>query len=58
MVDEGYSGDYTKDFGLSDDNIALLRKQIDGMLKPVIRAGEEFDLDKVFERFNVILEKV
>lgn len=58
VVDEGYTGDYTRDFGLSDDNIALLRKQIDGILKPVIRAGEEFDLDKVFERFNGILERV
>ena len=58
VVDERYDGDYTKNFGLSDDNVALLRRQIDGILKPVIRAGEEFNLDKVFERFNVILRKV
>lgn len=58
VTDEGYTGDYKKNFGLSDDNISLLRKQINGLLKPVIRAGEEFDLDKVLERFNVILEKL
>lgn len=58
VTDEGYTGDYNKNFGLSDENIALLHNQIGGLLKPVIRAGEEFDLDKAFERFNVILEKV
>ena len=57
VTDEGYTGDYKKNFGLSDENIALLRRQIDGLLKPVIRGGEEFDLDKVLDRFNVILEK-
>jgi predicted nucleotidyltransferase component of viral defense system len=58
IVDEGYTGDYKKNFGLSNENIALLRKQIDGLLKPVIRAGEEFDLDKVLGRFNIILKKL
>ena len=58
VTDEGYAGEYKENFGLSADNIALLRKQIDGLLKPVIRAGEEFDLDKVLERFNMILQKV
>ncbi|MBU0635222.1 MAG: nucleotidyl transferase AbiEii/AbiGii toxin family protein [Candidatus Omnitrophica bacterium] len=58
VTDEGYTGDYKKYFGLSDDNIALLRNQIEGLLKPVIRAGEDFDLDRVFERFNVLLKKV
>lgn len=55
VIDEGYAGDYSKDFGLSADKISLLRKQVDGLLIPVIRAGEAFDLDKVLERFNVIM---
>ena len=52
---EGHSVDYRKNFGLKPDQIALLRSQIDLHLAPVIRAGEKFDLDKVFDRFNVIL---
>jgi len=55
VIDEGYKGDYKNDFGLSADNLTILRKQINGLLRPVIRAGEEFDLDKVLERFNKIL---
>ena len=58
VTDEGYTGDYKKDFGLSADKLSLLRKQVDGLLMPVIRAGEEFDLDKVLERFNVIMPKI
>ncbi len=58
VTDEDYTGDYKRNFGLSDENIALLRRQIDGFLKPVIRSGEKFDLDKVFERFNIILKKM
>jgi len=58
VTDEGYVGDYKENFGLSNDNISILRKQIDGLLKPVIRSGEEFDFDKVLERFNVILGKM
>jgi predicted nucleotidyltransferase component of viral defense system len=56
--DEGYAGDYKKDFGLSADKLALLRRQVDTDLVPVIRAGESFDLDKVLKRFNAILQKV
>ncbi len=56
--DEGYTGDYKKDFGLSADKLALLRRQVDTDLMPVIRANESFDLDRVFKRFNVILQKV
>ena len=55
VVDEDYAGDYKKDFGLSVNKLLFLRKQIDGLLKPVIRSGEEFNLDKVLERFNRIL---
>jgi predicted nucleotidyltransferase component of viral defense system len=58
VTDEGYAGDYKENFGLNTDKISILRKQIDGLLKPVIRSGEEFDLDKVLERFNVILQKM
>ncbi len=56
IIDEGYTGDYRKNFGLSADKLSLLRKQVDTDLIPVIRAGEDFDLDKVFERFNVIMK--
>ena len=55
VTDEGYTGDYRKDFGLSADNLLLLRRQVDTDLIPVIRAGESFNLDKVLERFNAIL---
>jgi predicted nucleotidyltransferase component of viral defense system len=55
VVDEGYIGDYRKDFGLSADTLSFLRKQIDGFLRPVIRSGEEFNLDSVLKRFNKIL---
>ncbi len=58
ITDEGYAGDYKENFGLSADKISILRNQIDGLLKPVIRSGEEFDFDKVLERFNVILQKL
>ncbi|MCK9555182.1 nucleotidyl transferase AbiEii/AbiGii toxin family protein [bacterium] len=58
ITDEGYAGDYKKDFGLSPDKLALLRRQVETDLMPVIRANESFDLDRVFERFNIILQKV
>lgn len=52
---EKYNGDYSRNFGLSEDAVALLRRQIATDLLPVIRVGEQFDLDKVFERFNKVL---
>lgn len=55
VADEGYIGDYRKDFGLSADKLSFLRKQVHAALMPVIRAGEEFDLEKVLEWFNKIL---
>lgn len=55
VTDEGYIGDYRKYFGLSADKLSFLNKQVDAALMPVIRAGEEFDLKKVLERFNKIL---
>jgi predicted nucleotidyltransferase component of viral defense system len=58
VTDEGYKGDYKQDFGLSPDKLSTLRRQVDTDLMPVIRAGENFDLEKVLDRFNVILQKV
>ena len=55
LSDEKYVGNYCKNFGLSHDNLLALYKQVSTDLIPVIRAGEKFDLDKVIERFNVIL---
>ena len=55
VTDEGYTDDYGKDFGLSADKLSLLHKQVDDLLMSVIRADETFDLDKVFERFNIIM---
>jgi predicted nucleotidyltransferase component of viral defense system len=56
VADEGYTGDYRKYFGLGPDKLSILHRQVDTDLIPVIRAGENFDLDKVFDRFNVILQ--
>lgn len=58
VTDEGYTGDYKKDFGLGADKLSFLRKQIDDLLMPVIHSGETFDLDRVLERFNVIMKKL
>lgn len=55
LSDEGYQGDYRRDFGLNADKVALLRRQVETDLIPVIRAGEHFDLDKVLGKFNTIL---
>lgn len=53
---EGYKGDFKHNFGLSKEAIEELYRQIDTDLMPVIRLGEHFDLNKVFERFNKILK--
>ena len=58
VTDEGYKGDYKQDFGLNPDKLSTLRRQVDTDLMPVIRAGESFDLEKVLDRFNVILKQV
>lgn len=58
LADEGYTGDYKENFGLGVDKLSFLRKQIDNLLKPVIRSGEIFDLGRVLERFNVIMKKL
>lgn len=56
LEEERYKGDYSKNLGLDQENIGILRKQISTELTPVIRISENFDLDKVFERFNIILQ--
>ncbi len=55
LEEEKYRVNYSNNFGLDQKNIELLHKQIETELMPVIRVGESFDLDKVFDRFNVIL---
>jgi len=55
LTAEGYKDDYGRDFGLNHEKIAILRRQVETDLIPVVRAGEKFDLDKVFARFNQIL---
>jgi predicted nucleotidyltransferase component of viral defense system len=53
---EGYLGDYRYNFGLSEESINLLQRQVETDLIPVIRLEEKFDLGKVFVRFNKILK--
>ncbi len=55
LAAEGYRADYSHNFGLNHDKIAILRRQVETDLIPVVRAGEKFDLDRVFTRFNQIL---
>ena len=57
LEEEKFRADYRRDFGLDERSIDSLRKQVETELMPVIRLGERFDLDKVFERFNGILGK-
>ncbi|MCK4819343.1 nucleotidyl transferase AbiEii/AbiGii toxin family protein [bacterium] len=58
LEEEKYRANYSHNFGLDNKSIELLRGQISTELIPVIRIGETFDLDKVFERFNVILKRM
>jgi hypothetical protein len=53
---EKYKGDYSHNFGLDAKSQELLHRQIETELIPVIRVGESFYLNKVFERFNRILD--
>lgn len=55
LSDEGYQGDFRRNCGLNEDQLAGLRNQVDLHLLPVIRAGEQFDLQKTLKRFNQIL---
>ena len=58
LEEEKYLGDYAVNFGLNSERIILLKKQVETDLKPVIRAGEEFNLDEVLEIFNGILQRI
>ena len=53
---EKFKANYYHNFGLDQQSIELLHKQIETELIPVIRVGESFNLDKVFDRFNEILK--
>lgn len=52
VVEEGYTGDFRKNFGLEPEQLSLLQNQIASDLAPVIRLDETFDLGKVFKKFN------
>lgn len=58
LEEEGYNGDYRHNFGLDKDAVKLLQHQVATDLIPVIRLGERFQLNKVFERFNKILKDI
>ncbi|MBU4310885.1 nucleotidyl transferase AbiEii/AbiGii toxin family protein [bacterium] len=58
LKEEGFKGEYNKNFGLDEKAIANLTKQIDSALIPVIRINESFDLKKVLKRFNKILSAI
>ena len=54
LANDDYHGDFRHNFGLDAERIALLDRQIHTDLIPVIRAGEQFNLKLVFEKFNDI----
>lgn len=58
LQDEKYKGDYSHNFGLDEKTLSLLYRQIEPDLMPVIRIGENFNLDKVLNHFNGILENL
>ena len=55
ISEDGYQGDYRMRFGRSGSEIEKLHKMVETDLRPVIRAGDEFDLDLVFRLFDEIL---
>lgn len=55
---ENYNGNWQYNFGLDESAIELLYHQVETDLMPVIRVGENFDLKKVFTRFNKILRGI
>ncbi len=57
LEEEKYRADYAHNFGLDQRSIELLYRQIETELIPVIRLGESFNLDKVLDRFNTILQR-
>lgn len=55
LAEDGYRGDFRLSFGRNAVEITQIREQVKTDLLPVIRAGEEFDIDLVFDFFNRIL---
>jgi len=55
LAAEGYKGEPSQNFGLNQEKEAILRRQVETDLMPVVRDGEKFDLDKFFIRFIQIL---
>jgi len=53
---EKYRANYSHNFGLDQRSIELLHKKVSTELIPVIRIGETFDLNKVFERFILMFD--
>jgi predicted nucleotidyltransferase component of viral defense system len=56
LEEEKYRENYSHNFGLDQNSIELLNKQISTDLIPVIRIGETFNINKVFKRFNRIMQ--
>ena len=51
LANDGYQKDFRRNFGLNSEHIASLNRQINTDLMPVIRAGEQFNLDLVFRSY-------
>ena len=49
---DDYEKDYSHNLGLSSQQIDELKRISESDLMPMIRAGEEFDLDVVLKYFN------
>jgi predicted nucleotidyltransferase component of viral defense system len=58
LANDGYHGDFRHNFGLDAEQMVLMDRQIQTDLRPVIRAGEQFNLKAVFEKFNNIFTHV
>lgn len=54
---DGYERDYSHNLGLSDPAIEELKRISESDLMPMIRAGEEFDLDVVLKYFNKLFKQ-
>lgn len=54
---DGHERDFSYNLGLSDSAIQELKRTIKIGLAPMIRANEQFDLDKVLAFFNKLLGK-
>ena len=57
LAEESYGGDYSNNFGLDEKSVTMLKRDIETSLIPVVRIDDQFDLDKVFKRFNRIFKE-